>query len=67
MTHSAAQTITIRKNSTGWQATFAGSRNMPNGVALPLPFGFQAPAQMVRDDLRSRFPGCGIVTKADSR
>lgn len=61
------QTITIRKNSTGWHATFAGSCDMPNGVALPLPFSFQAPAQTVRDDLRARFSGCAIVTKADSR
>jgi hypothetical protein len=59
--------IIIRKGSQGWVATFRGSPDIPNDVALPLPFGNDAPAEMVRIDLRSRFPGATFVTKANSR
>lgn len=59
--------ITIRKATQGWTAAFVGSAVMPNGVALPLPFGLQAPAEMVRADLRGRFPGATFITKACSR
>ena len=59
--------ITIRKGQQGWTAMFAGSTDMPVGVALPLPFTNTAPAEMVRADLRSRFPSAMFVTKACSR
>lgn len=59
--------ITIQKAAQGWTAEFRGSDVMPNGVALPLPFTGSAPAEMVRADLRSRFPGAAFVTKANSR
>lgn len=59
--------ITLRKEAQGWTATFKGSAVMPNGVALPLPFGLQAPAEMVRSDLRSRFADATFITKANSR
>ena len=58
--------ITISKNHQGWQAVFRDSPNMPNGVPLPLPFTLQADAEMVKTDLRRRFPGAAFVTKASS-
>jgi hypothetical protein len=58
--------ITLCKNTQGWQAVFKGS-DMPNGVALPLPFGLSASSEMVRADLRRRFPGALFVVKASSR
>lgn len=59
--------ITLRKGSQGWQATFANSPTMPNGVPLPLPFANTASAEMVKADLRGRFSGAAFVVKADSR
>lgn len=59
--------ITLSKAHHGWQAIFRGATNMPNGVALPLPFTHQAPAEMVKADLRGRFPGAAFVVKANSR
>jgi hypothetical protein len=59
--------ITLSKASHGWQAIFRGSATMPNDVPLPLPFTHQAPAEMVKADLRSRFPGAAFVVKAGSR
>lgn len=59
--------ITISKSFQGWQAVFRNASNMPNDVALPLPFTHQAPAEMVKADLRSRFPGAAFVVKAASR
>jgi hypothetical protein len=59
--------IIISKASHGWQAVFEGFATMPDGVPLPLPFTSQAPAEMVRSDLRSRFQPDAIVTKAGSR
>lgn len=64
----ASQTIiTIDKGRQGWIATFRNSPDMPNGVALPLPFTAQAPAEMVRADLRSRFADATFITKAAAR
>lgn len=60
-------TITISKNHQGWQAIFRGFADMPNDIALPLPFTASAPAEMVRGDLRSRFPDAAFITKANSR
>ncbi len=59
--------ITISKNHQGWQAIFRNSPVMPNGVALPLPFTGSASAEVVKGDLRGRFPGASFVTKANSR
>lgn len=61
------QTITIAKAACGWTATFSGSRVMPNGCTFPLPFTHEAPAEMVRADMRGRFPGALFITKANSR
>lgn len=62
-----ATIITISKCDYGWTATFKGSTTMPNGIELSLPFGHQAAAAMVRADLRSRFAGATLITKANSR
>jgi hypothetical protein len=61
--------ITLDKTSTGWTATFRGTSSplTPNNVALPLPFTSAAPAEMVRADLRSRFPDAFFITKARAR
>ncbi len=58
--------ITISKNHQGWQASFNGG-SMPQGIPLPLPFTNAAPAETVKSDLRSRFPGAAFVVKANSR
>lgn len=60
-------TIIIRIVSTGWQATFRHFDDIPNNVALPLPFAAAASAATVRADLRQRFPFATIITKASSR
>lgn len=59
--------ITIQKSTQGWTATFRNSPDMPNGIALPLPFSSAADAETVRRDLRGRFAPASIVTKANSR
>lgn len=59
--------ITLSKSNQGWQAIFQNSAVMPNGVALPLPFTTSAAAEMVKNDLRGRFPGAAFVVKANSR
>lgn len=59
--------ITLSKVSHGWQAIFRGSSKMPNDVPLPLPFTLEAPAEMVKNDLRRRFPDAAFVVKAGSR
>jgi hypothetical protein len=48
--------ITLSKVSHGWQAIFRDSPIMPNGEPLPLPFTVKASAEMVKADLRKRFP-----------
>lgn len=59
--------ITLNKAAHGWQATFRDSPDMPNGIPLPLPFTLAASSEMVKGDLRSRFPGAAFVVKANSR
>jgi hypothetical protein len=56
-------TITIAYTAQGWTATFKNAPNMPQGVALPLPFSAAARAEIVQADLRKRFPGATITTK----
>ena len=60
-------TITIESTLNGWQATWRHSDDMPNNVALPLPFTAAAHVESVRADLRKRFPMATIITKASSR
>ena len=59
--------ITLSKASHGWQGIFRGSATMPNDVPLPLPFTHEAPTEMVKTDLRSRFADASFVVKANSR
>lgn len=56
-------TITIHQTPKGWTATFSGSTDMPNGVALPLPFTAAAPRSAVVVDLGRRFRLATIVTR----
>lgn len=49
--------ITLTNNTTGWTATFLGSKTMPNGVAIPLPFTADASPKTVAIDICERFPG----------
>lgn len=56
-------TITIRCGLQGWTATFSGSADMPNGVALPLPFGAAASRQAVVAHLGRRFHLATIITR----
>lgn len=58
--------ITLSKSTQGWQAIFCDSPVMPNGVALPLPFACAADKEVVKADLRGRFPGAAFVVKANS-
>jgi hypothetical protein len=59
--------ITLSRSFQGWQAIFEGETNMPKNTPLPLPFTFQASPEMVKADLRSRFPQAVFVVKAGSR
>lgn len=49
--------ITLSKTTKGWQAVFIGSTEMPNGVAIPLPFSAAASGVDVALDMDKRFPG----------
>lgn len=51
--------ITITANQQGWNAVFQGG-DMPQGIAVPLPFASQAPTGRVASDLLRRFPGCEV-------
>jgi hypothetical protein len=59
--------ITFDRTPKGWTATFKFSPDMPNGTPLPLPFSAQASAEMVRSEIRKRFPDATFVTKAGAR
>lgn len=59
--------IIIQIAPQGWQAIFRHFDDMPNNIAIPLPFNSAASAAAVRADLRQRFPTAAIITKASSR
>ncbi len=51
--------IEITRDLKGWRAVFYGG-DMPQRIALPLPFTYSAKESDVRADLEKRFPGAMI-------
>jgi len=58
--------IILQKSTKGWQAMFQGG-NMPQDIYLPLPFTPTADKEMVKADLRSRFPNALFTVKGDQK
>jgi hypothetical protein len=50
----------------GWLATFEGG-DMPQGVAIPLPFTAGAAPATVAADLMARFPGARVEYEQERR
>ena len=51
---SSTMLIEITRDIKGWRAVFYGG-DMPQRIALPLPYTYSAPASLVRAELLKRF------------